>query len=293
MPIPIKPVHSLDLHAELFDGPSMEGLGLSDIQIQLLGMSNNNTKEASKISSRYLDMLKQIDANLDPVVTAANALSHNKEAKTFNVPNEITDNDLFALKTSGLVSGHGRNVTLTDKAKLALRDHYLSQDTTNEFRKARTKEKFDLEAARNVKTSNAKFKKVASWLTKEDDFRDEIKVKFDIRFIADDHKSRKKGLMNAKPLEKMEVVYFIFDSPDCYGFWNKNVDFPLSLAFLDKDSKIVDIKDLQANSERSIYPKSNNVVFVVEAYKGIFEKLNINIGDKLIVKGNNLFLSKK
>ena len=34
MPIPIKPVHSLDLHAELFDGPSMEGLGLSDIQIQ-------------------------------------------------------------------------------------------------------------------------------------------------------------------------------------------------------------------------------------------------------------------
>ena len=54
MPIPIKPVHSLDLHAELFDGPSMEGLGLSDIQIQLMGVSNTTTKEASKISSRYL-----------------------------------------------------------------------------------------------------------------------------------------------------------------------------------------------------------------------------------------------
>ena len=166
MPIPIKPVHSLDLHAELFDGPSMEGLGLSDIQIQLLGISNNNTKEASKISGRYLDMLKQIDANIDPVVTAANAVANNKEAKTFSVPQDINDNDLLALKTSGLITGYGRSVTLTDKAKLALRDHYLSQDTTNEFRKSRTKDKFDLEAARSVKTSSSKFKKVASWLNK-------------------------------------------------------------------------------------------------------------------------------
>lgn len=293
MPIPIKPVHSLDLHAELFDGPSMEGLGLSDIQIQLMGVSNTTTKEASKISSRYLDMLKQIDANIDLVVTAANSIANNKEAKTFNVPNEITDNDLFALKTSGLISGYGRSVNLTDKAKLALRDHYLSQDTTNEFRKARTKERFDLEAARSVKASSSKFKKVASWLTKDDDFRDEIKVKFNIRFIADDNKSRQKGLMFAKPLDDMEVVYFIFDNPDCYGFWNKNVDFPLSLAFLDKDSKILDIKDLAAHSERSVYSKSNDVVFVVEANKGIFEKLNINVGDKLILKDKNLFLSKK
>jgi uncharacterized membrane protein (UPF0127 family) len=99
--------------------------------------------------------------------------------------------------------------------------------------------------------------------------------------------------MFAKPLEDMEVVYFIFDNPDCYGFWNKNVDFPLSLAFLDKDSKILDIKDLAAHSERSVYSKSNDVVFVVEANKGIFEKLNINVGDKLILKDKNLFLSKK
>ena len=64
MPIPIKPVHSLDLHAELFDGPSMEGLGLSDIQIQLLGVSQAPKKiEAAKLSEKYLDMLKSIDAS--------------------------------------------------------------------------------------------------------------------------------------------------------------------------------------------------------------------------------------
>ena len=64
MPIPIKPVHSLDLHAELFDGPSMEGLGLSDIQIQMLGISNAPKKEASvKLSDKYITMLKAIDQN--------------------------------------------------------------------------------------------------------------------------------------------------------------------------------------------------------------------------------------
>ena len=58
MPIPIKPVHSLDLHAELFDGPSMEGLGLSDIQIQLLGVSQVPRKiEAAKLSEKYLHPL--------------------------------------------------------------------------------------------------------------------------------------------------------------------------------------------------------------------------------------------
>ena len=161
MPIPIKPVHSLDLHAELFDGPSMEGLGLSDMQIQLLGMSTAPKKEASvKLSEKYISMLKAIDRNLDEVVTAAN-LVMNKEAKVCLIPNEINDNDILALKTAGLLSGNGRSVVLTDKARIALRDHYLSTDTTNEFRKARTKDKFDLNEARSVKASNSKFRKVA------------------------------------------------------------------------------------------------------------------------------------
>jgi hypothetical protein len=51
---------------------------------------------------------------------------------------------------------------LTDKAKLALRDFYLSADTTNEFRKSRTKEKFDLNEARIVKVSNTKFIRIAT-----------------------------------------------------------------------------------------------------------------------------------
>lgn len=162
MPLPIKPVHSLDLHAEIFDAPSMENLGLSDIQIQLLGVSQPpQQKEASKIGQKYIDILKSIDKNVDEVVTAANLVSLNKEAKVCNVPTEISDNELLALKTAGLLTGYGRSVTLTEKAKLALRDHYLSQDTVNEFRKSRTKDKFDYTEAKSVK-ANSKFVKIST-----------------------------------------------------------------------------------------------------------------------------------
>lgn len=288
MPIPIKPVHSLDLHAEIFDGPSMESLGLSAIQIQMLGLTDSPKREASiKVSEKYIDILKNIDQNIDEVVTAANSIMNRVDSKICNVPTSISDNDLLALKTAGLLSGHGRSVELTEKAKLALRDHYLSTDTTNEFRKARTKEKFDLEAAKNVKVSNSKFRKVASWLN-NDEFRDE----FIIRFIADNDETRSKGLMHAEPLEEYEVAVFKFPYAGCYSFWNKNVDFPLSLAFLNKDYEIVDFKNLQKQSPKSVSPESNDVVYVIEAKINTFDDLKIKKGDKLKLKGKKLVLLK-
>jgi hypothetical protein len=107
-------------------------------------------------------MLRAIDASTDEVVTAASQLALNKDGKVCSVPNVISDNDLLALKTAGLLTGYGRSVELTEKAKLALRDHYLSIDNVNEFRKQRTKDRFDLDAARSVNASSNRFKKVGS-----------------------------------------------------------------------------------------------------------------------------------
>lgn len=287
MPLPIKPVHSLDLHAELFDTPSMESLGLSDVQIQMLGIVPNKKEASVKLSENYLSMLKVIDKNINEIVTAANSVVNNKDGKVCNVPNDISDNQLLALKTAGLISGYGRSVTLTEKAKLALRDHYLSSETTNEFRKARQKDKFDLEAARSVKVSNSKFRKVAGWLNTTE-FRDE----FNIVLLADNDHKRAKGLMFHKPLADYDVAYFIFPYEDCHSFWNKNVDFPLSLAFLDDRNRILDFKDMDEQSEKSVSPESNKIKFVVEANKGIFDNLKIKKGDILIPENQKLILKR-
>lgn len=96
--------------------------------------------------------------------------------------------------------------------------------------------------------------------------------------------------MFADPLDDTEVVLFVFDSPDGYSFWNKNVDFPLSLAFLDKDMEVVDLKDLEKQSLKSASPNSNAVVYVIEAKKGTFETHSIGKGDQFQFKNKKLIV---
>ena len=111
--------------------------------------------------------------------------------------------------------------------------------------------------------------------------------KFDIRFVADTNKKREKGLMFAEPLDDKEVVFFIFPSSDYLSFWNKNVDFDLSLAFLDDMGRVVDFADLEKQSEKSV-GCSKPSRFVIEAKKGAFKKGGIELGDYFIYDGNQL-----
>lgn len=155
MPLPIKPVHSLDAHDELFEAQGLEesAMGLSALQAQFLGTRETTAK--TKLSERTIAMLEMIDKSTDEVVTAAQTLAGAlRNGDTLcRVPTSITDSELLSLKTSGLVQGHGRAVSLTDRARVSLRDHYLD-NSVNEFRKNRSKSKFDLNAARAVKASN-------------------------------------------------------------------------------------------------------------------------------------------
>jgi len=102
--------------------------------------------------------------------------------------------------------------------------------------------------------------------------------KFKVRFIADTNSKRERGLMWADPLQDDEAVLFIFPYTDRHCFWNKNVSFPLSLAFLNEQGIIVDIKDMEADSTERCEP-NGHIRYVIEAKKGAFDKNDIGIGD--------------
>lgn len=112
---------------------------------------------------------------------------------------------------------------------------------------------------------------------------------FRIRFIADTDSKRSKGLMFADPLENNEVVFFIFPFSDFLSFWNKNVSFDLSLAFLDDMGRVVDFCDLKAESEKPM-ASSRPARFVIEAKKGAFDKMGVKLGDIFDYNGNKLRL---
>lgn len=121
--------------------------------------------------------------------------------------------------------------------------------------------------------------------------QEDVKL-FDIRFVANTDEKRRSGLMHSKPLREDEVAFFVFPSLGNYGFWNHNVSYPLSLAFVDENGKIVDFADMDANSKTIVEPHSSEVKYVVEATKDIFKKLKISKGDLVIYNKDKLQIKK-
>ncbi|MBS1722381.1 MAG: DUF192 domain-containing protein [Armatimonadetes bacterium] len=108
-----------------------------------------------------------------------------------------------------------------------------------------------------------------------------------VRFVADNDTKRAQGLMHASPLGSEEVVLFVFPRSERHAFWNKNVGFPLDLAFLDENGKVVDFRSMEAQSEMSVRPGSP-ARFVVEASRGTFDRLSLATGDYLVYEGSGM-----
>ena len=99
-----------------------------------------------------------------------------------------------------------------------------------------------------------------------------------IRFTANTDLSRMKGLMFQEALSEDECALFEFPRCGKHGFWNNNVDFPISLIFCDEDKKVVAVKGLDAQQKSVVYPDSYNIKYVVEAHVDAPQKLTIQNG---------------
>lgn len=86
------------------------------------------------------------------------------------------------------------------------------------------------------------------------------------------------GLMGRKHLGKDEGMLFIFEAEDYHGFWMKNTLVPLSIAFIDKDGRIVKITDMEPLSLQTHAPP-RPVIYALEMNKGWFSSNGIKAGD--------------
>ena len=73
MPLPIQSLNNWS--DDNNDKVSMETLGLSDIQLMLLGGSTNTREAKITVSQKHIDLLKIIEQNQDDIVTAANIVN--------------------------------------------------------------------------------------------------------------------------------------------------------------------------------------------------------------------------
>ena len=101
--------------------------------------------------------------------------------------------------------------------------------------------------------------------------------------IANTQASRADGLMGVKALEYNQGMIFIWPDASRKCMWMKNTLIDLSVAFIDRDRKITEIKELQSESLESICSSRGNIIAAIEMNKGWFKENNIELGVKVLL----------
>ncbi len=96
--------------------------------------------------------------------------------------------------------------------------------------------------------------------------------------VAKTPEEKSHGLMDRKHLGKDDGMLFIFETEDRHGFWMKNTFIPLSIAFFDKNGRIVWITDMKPLTLDSHVPPQP-ILYALEMNKGWFSSHGIKVGD--------------
>ena len=97
---------------------------------------------------------------------------------------------------------------------------------------------------------------------------------------AADFSSRARGLMHRKSLAPNAGMLFIFDDAALHCMWMKNTYVPLSVAFLDEKHEIINIADMEPQSERS-HCAARPARYALEMERGWFAQRGVKPGARL------------
>jgi len=105
-----------------------------------------------------------------------------------------------------------------------------------------------------------------------------------IKIKAEVPENYSQGLSGRKFLPEQEGMIFIFEEPDYYSFWMKDMNFPLDFIWI-KDNKIMEVTEkvrpIDYQPPKTLKPnKKSNIV--LEVNSGFIEKNNIEVGDKVV-----------
>lgn len=102
--------------------------------------------------------------------------------------------------------------------------------------------------------------------------------------IADTKQSRNQGLMFIDSLDENMGMFFIWSESSKKCMWMRNTKIPLSVAFIDENFLIREIKELKPLNLDSVCSKSGSIKYALEVNQGWFAEKNIKIFNKIIVE---------
>ncbi len=98
--------------------------------------------------------------------------------------------------------------------------------------------------------------------------------------VARTPEERAQGLMGRRHLGKEEGMLFVFEEEGYHRFWMKDTLIPLSIAFIDREGRIVQITDMKPLTLTSHAPPKP-ILYALEMTQGWFSKNGIKVGDRV------------
>jgi uncharacterized membrane protein (UPF0127 family) len=100
--------------------------------------------------------------------------------------------------------------------------------------------------------------------------------------VADDLAEQAKGLMDRTTLGENRGMLFVFPEERELSFWMKHTLIPLSIAFIDSESRIIDIQDMKPLDDKPPhYVSAEPAQYALEVNQGFFEERGVRVGNRV------------
>lgn len=103
--------------------------------------------------------------------------------------------------------------------------------------------------------------------------------------LAQTPEEQEQGLSDTLSLPKNAGKLFLFDAPGNYGFWMKDMHYPLDIIWIDTANTIIGItKDVSPKSYPTVFYPPARAQSVLEVNAGFSTQYGIHIGQTVVLK---------
>ena len=98
--------------------------------------------------------------------------------------------------------------------------------------------------------------------------------------VANTEASRRRGLMFRDRLGENSGMVFSYPEAGVNAMWMKNTPIALSVAFIDRNGRILNIEDMDPFSEKT-HASAGDAAYALEMNRGWYRKRRIKAGDRV------------
>lgn len=104
--------------------------------------------------------------------------------------------------------------------------------------------------------------------------------------LARTQEEHTQGLSGRAALPENQGMLFVYDKPDLYSFWMKDMHFPIDIIWIGSDKKVVEVlKNVQPESFPEIFQTQKPAQYVLEANAGFAERYGVKVGTEVDLQG--------